>query len=246
MAIPAKETYVNYQQHYHNDALEFDYWRKEKFSPTEIRRNQSVYALCNIEKGAKVLDVGSGRGWFSLYAAKQGADVTALDLSEDNLQKIKAVDPRITTVYGDACDVPIKDTKYDLIVALEVMEHLVNPQAALLNWESLLKPGATLLITVPYKETILYSLCIHCNKKTPYNAHLHSFDKAALIKLLQESGYQITESHLFLHKLLTLLRINEITKRLPFCIWKHLDRLCALLGDKYSFIGIKASLKPSC
>jgi len=234
---------VNYKEHYHNDALEFDYWRKEKFNSNEIRRNQSVYAISNVKKGSKVLDVGSGRGWFSLYAAKQGALVSALDLSEDNLQKIKTTDPRITTIYGDACDVPIQDTKYDLIVALEVMEHLVNPQEALLNWKRLLKPNATLLITVPYKETILYSLCIHCNKKTPYNAHLHSFDKAALKKLLQASGYQITESHLFLHKLLTLLRINEISKRLPFCIWKYLDRLCALFGDKYSFIGIKARLK---
>ena len=91
---------MNYKEHYRLDALEFDYWGADQFSPSETRRNQTVFDLCPVKQGDKVLDIGSGRGWFSMYAAELGAEVTALDLSEDNLKRIKELNPLINTVCG--------------------------------------------------------------------------------------------------------------------------------------------------
>lgn len=234
---------MNYKEHYRIDALEFDYWGKDQLHPTETRRNQTVFELCPLQAGDNVLDVGSGRGWFSLHTAEQGAHVTALDLSEANLQRLKELNPDITTVLADACEYNPADIAFDWVVALEILEHLVEPKAAIQNWKKLLKPNGKLLITVPYKEVLRYTLCIHCNQKTPVNAHLHSFDRESLIKLLNHHGFWVKETRLFSHKLLSHLRVNSFLKPLPYRWWKALDRACRLWGDKYSYLGIVAVLK---
>jgi SAM-dependent methyltransferase len=231
---------MDYREHYRIDAIEFDYWGKDQFSPTETRRNQAVFELVSAGEGCRILDLGSGRGWFSLWAAKQGAEVTALDLSEENLRKIKELNSSVNIVYGDACDVPLTDEKFDWIVALEILEHIVDPKAAVINWLKFLKPGGKLLITVPYKEAIRYTLCVHCNGKTPVNAHLHSFDKDALIKLLNHNGYWVKEKHLFIHKLMVSLRLNNLLRFLPYKYWKFLDKLFRIFGNRYSYLALTA------
>ncbi len=234
---------MDYKEHYLRDAREFDYWGSDQFSAAETRRNQTVFELSALQPGMDVLDVGSGRGWFSLHAAQSGTHVTALDLSPENLEQIKKLNPEIDTVYGDALDIPLKEKKFDLIVALEVLEHLTEPKAAVEGWKKLLKPAGKLLITVPYKESIRYTLCIHCNRKTPINAHLHSFDRDSLYKLLNHHGFWIKQNRLFSHRLMIKLHLNQLTKWLPFGFWKACDRLCRIFGDRYSFLAVTAVLQ---
>lgn len=233
---------MDYKEHYHQDALEFDYFRSDKLTPAEIRRTQYTLSLCPIKPGMRILDVGSGRGWFSLAAAKLGAEVTALDLSEANLARIKEADPRIDTVFGDACAIP-ELGRFDLIVALEVLEHLPEPELALRSILGRLKPEGTLLVTVPYKEVIRYTLCIHCNHKTPINAHLHSFDRQSLSALLVKNGFRVKTVKRFYHRALELFRINQLTRKLPLGIWNCLDRLCGICGDRYSHLAIRAGVR---
>lgn len=234
---------MDYKEHYRQDALVFDYFRSDKLSPAEIRRTQHTLSLGAIRPGMTVLDIGSGRGWFSLAAAKLGAEVTAVDLSAENLKRIKEANPGIETVFGDACELPTLGNKYDLIVALEVMEHLVEPAQALKSLQKYLKPDGILLLTVPYKELIRYSLCVHCNRKTPVNAHLHSFDRENLSALLRQNGFRVKTSERFFHKAMDLLRLNRLTLKLPLGMWRALDRLCGITGDKYLYLAVRAGLK---
>jgi SAM-dependent methyltransferase len=234
---------MNYKEHYRIDAEEFDYWGEDQLSATETRRNETIFRLAQIRAGQSVLDIGSGRGWFSLHAASQGAMVTAMDLSERNLERIRKLDSRISTLFADACESGITDQKYDLIVALEVLEHIVDPALAVNSWKSLLKPQGRMLICVPYKEAIRYSLCIHCNQKTPWNAHLHSFDRYSLGKLLTSHGLRLRSTHLLAHKLLPYFRLDKLCRKLPYYVWQHLDHFCNITGDKYSYMAVICSIK---
>ena len=51
-------------------------------------------------RGKTVLDIGGGPGRYSVWLAKQGYDVTLVDLSENNIalakQKVKIIDPKPT------------------------------------------------------------------------------------------------------------------------------------------------------
>jgi len=234
---------MDYFEHYKLDALEFDYWGEDQFSATEKRRNQAVFELSSIRPVERVLDIGSGRGWFCNYAAKLGANVTALDLSEENLKKIKELNPDVNIIFGDAINPSETDEKYDLIAALEVLEHLTDPKSAVQNWKKLLRENGRLLITVPNKETIRYTLCIHCNRKTPVNAHLHSFSQDSLIKLLNQNGFWVKQTRLFSHKAMGLLHINNLSSRLPYKFWKRLDRFCGIFSRNYSYLACVAVVK---
>lgn len=229
---------MDYKEHYRLDAEVFDYFAPHHYTAIETRRNQATFYFAGISAGQRILDIGSGRGWFSLYAASQGARVTALDLSERNLQQIKALDGRIETMLDDAAEPTKPQDKYDLIVALEVLEHLVDPAKAIANWKKLLKPGGRLLITVPYKEVIRYSLCIHCNQKTPFNAHLHSFDRPAMQSLLSGAGMKVISMKPFCHKLPVHFRLDRLTLRLPYAFWHALDRICGLFSDQYNYLAV--------
>lgn len=60
------------------------------------------------------------------------------------------------------------------MTALEVLEHIPE-------WQDVLRAmlglaNKIVLVTVPYKERIRQTVCIHCGKLTPLYGHLHTYD----------------------------------------------------------------------
>ncbi|RKY97102.1 MAG: hypothetical protein DRQ13_05125, partial [Ignavibacteriae bacterium] len=89
-----------------------------------------------------------------------------------------------------------------------------------------------LIITTPYKEKITYYLCIHCNKKTPINAHLHSFDEIKLEGLYSGDDLEEFNYNTFGNKLLIFLRTYSILQFFPFWFWKLKDNFANLIFKK--------------
>ena len=78
--------------------------------------------------GSKVLEVGAGTGRYSIELAKQGYQVTALELVADNLEVLQhhaAGLQNITAMQGDAIDLhTLADNSFDLVLLLGPMYHL--------------------------------------------------------------------------------------------------------------------------
>lgn len=100
-----------------------------------INKNQSeVDAYVKIAKrySGKILELGSGTGCISLELAKEGYDVTCLEIHRDmvNLHKSKLTEDtknNTTIVLGDMCSFDLND-KFDLIIAPNnVIQHIMNP-----------------------------------------------------------------------------------------------------------------------
>lgn len=103
-----------------------------------------------------------------------------------------------------------------------------------------LKPGGCFIVSTPYRERLQYTLCIHCNKKTPVNAHLHSFDDTALVNMLHKAGFSIERVSKISNKITERLGIPGLTFFLPYSIWRFIDGcFCRLFGNQ-SFIVIRA------
>lgn len=83
-------------------------------------------------EGAQILEVGAGTGRYSIALAREGFNVTALELVESNLEKIKNNSgylKNINALQGDALDLSrFPDNSFDITLVLGPMYHLFSPE----------------------------------------------------------------------------------------------------------------------
>jgi 2-polyprenyl-3-methyl-5-hydroxy-6-metoxy-1,4-benzoquinol methylase len=97
--------------------------------------------------GARVLDIGTAGGAF-LDAAKQyGYDAYGMEPSSDLVARGKARGLKIEQGTIERHD--FEGGSFDMICLWDVIEHLPNPKAALVEIKKLLKPNGILLINYP-------------------------------------------------------------------------------------------------
>jgi len=74
-------------------------------------------------KGKKVLDLGCGKGGYSLNLFKEGANTTSLDITTEYFQNIKGT----KFIIGDATRMPFKSNSFDFVFCSSLIEHIKNP-----------------------------------------------------------------------------------------------------------------------
>jgi len=101
-----------------------------------------------------ILDAGCGQGEFSLRMAELGHSVAAIDLPGESLDraiKLREESAKPWKIVAGSVESPeFLKTSFDVIVSLEVIEHLYRPVTALTNLAKLLKPGGSMILSTPY------------------------------------------------------------------------------------------------
>lgn len=93
----------------------------------------------------RVLDVGCAKGFLVEAFQDIGVDAIGVDISKYVARK-RATDQ---LVLMDATNIGFKPETFDLIVSLELIEHLDNPETFIHETERILKPRGHLFITTP-------------------------------------------------------------------------------------------------
>lgn len=97
--------------------------------------------------GKLVLDLGSGTGYFSNMCAERGAKVLALDWAY-LLCKCATESYGIPAIQGNVLALPFLDRTFDMILNLDVIEHLYEPNVLISEvWRTLVPAGLFLLMT---------------------------------------------------------------------------------------------------
>jgi SAM-dependent methyltransferase len=102
--------------------------------------------------GKRVLDVGTGTGFFLNYYRELGAGaVTGIDITQASIEYLRAKFPDAQLLVADISAESVSiDEKFDVISAMGVLYHIVEEvrfERALQNIASLLKPGGHLFLT---------------------------------------------------------------------------------------------------
>lgn len=109
----------------------------------------------------KVLDVGTGPGFFSILLSQMGHQPTAVDASQGMIERasrnFKDFGYTVPAYVGDAADLhnEVEDS-FEAVVCRDVVWTLPDPQKAYAEWYRILKPGGTLIIfdgNYLYKES---------------------------------------------------------------------------------------------
>ena len=128
-----------------------------------------------------VLDVGAGFG--EVLALLRGLMCyrVACDISRRALEIAKK---RIDDVIVcDAEKLPIRDNSIDLLLCVEVLEHLINPKDLLNEVRRILHPKGKFILTTPNADSKYYK---HDKE------HLHRFNKETLTRLISEARLEVT------------------------------------------------------
>lgn len=142
-----------WKRFYQREAKTYD---AERFSSVggrlfEDLENHFIADMMAPVKGQSVLDVATGTGRIAVHLAKQGAHVTALDLTPEMMheakQKARAARVKVRFVEGNALRLPFKDESFDAVVSIRFL-HLLSrkdEQAVLREMARVLKPGGVLV-----------------------------------------------------------------------------------------------------
>jgi SAM-dependent methyltransferase len=126
----------------------------------------------HIQPGDRALDVGCGAGRHAFELFRRGARVVALDQSEDDVAGVGRMfgamreageyieGGQALAIRGDAYRLPFPDGAFDIVVISEVLEHIPDDRSAIAEVNRVLRPGGTLVVTVPrwWPERVCWAL----------------------------------------------------------------------------------------
>ncbi len=112
--------------------------------------NKWLFEMSSKHLGEKILEIGSGIGNFTEMLAKNH-DVTATDINKDYLRILKSDIKNADSGFGDLekNDFFFKTTKFNSIIAFNVLEHIRGDRKAIRNAFNLLKKNGKLIVIVP-------------------------------------------------------------------------------------------------
>jgi ubiquinone/menaquinone biosynthesis C-methylase UbiE len=113
-----------------------------------IRRRFEALKGITSFKGKTILDVGCGFGAYSLVAESYGASMSVgIDINCEYIKKSALG----SAVLADAHALPFRDSCFDIVLMVEVLEHLHAKMEVLKEVKRVLRRGGYLLLTVPNK-----------------------------------------------------------------------------------------------
>src|SRR5579875_3044621 len=120
-----------------------------EYGTQAYQRWEEALAAVLPDPPARVLDVASGTGYLALAASGLGHHVTAIDLSPQMLEELRAhaVDRGLTvdSRLGDAVQPDFPPASFDVVTSRHFLWTLREPGKAMANWHTLLRPGGRLL-----------------------------------------------------------------------------------------------------
>ncbi len=158
-------------------------------APRYLLRRYCVRKLIGTRDSGSVLDIGCGAGDLSYTLSKIGFSVTGIDFSEAAIAACKlrfaesvAAD-RLSFRKDDLFRI---DETFDIIVMMEVLEHIEDDLSAMKAVHNLLSPGGTVLLSVPANSHWYGAY-------DRYVGHIRRYDRPDLESVFTRAGFDVQQ-----------------------------------------------------
>lgn len=153
-------------------------------APTYVLRRRRVLKLLSSCRPGRVVEVGSGAGAMLADLSRLGFRCDALESSAQarELARIVNADDERVAIHDAAPD--DWDGVFDTVLAMEVLEHIEDDSAALRSWSAWLRPGGTLLLSVPAHPRMW-------NASDVWAGHYRRYTRDGLRQVVEAAGFAI-------------------------------------------------------
>ena len=152
------------------------------------------------DRDSKVLEVGAGTGRYSVALAKEGMDVTAVELVESNLRTLRENSrglDNLRACQGDATDLAaFPDDSFDVTLVLGPMYHLYEPEEvsrAIDEAVRVTRPGGVLLFAFISVYAVMYANYLYGNWAFGQEENFTPDYRVRHYKEQLFTGYDVTE-----------------------------------------------------
>jgi SAM-dependent methyltransferase len=110
--------------------------------------------------GKSVLDYGCGHGYVLAHYARNGADVSGLDVTQRAVELSRARFDLLGLtglfVRNEGSEVPFETNSFDIVCSMGVLHHIPDPQPVVAELARVLKPGGQLIVMVYNRNSFRY------------------------------------------------------------------------------------------
>lgn len=124
--------------------------RKDLESMTHCVWEKELDSYIGNARNLRILDIGTGSGFFAAIMARKGHRVTGIDLSSEMLKEARSLAQslhlEIEFLQMDSEKLEWEDESFDIVMSRNVMWTLENPEGAYREWLRVLKKGGKLIV----------------------------------------------------------------------------------------------------
>ncbi len=148
-----------------------------------------------------VLDAGCGTGAFAASLAATGVRVVAVDaeVPSEITAAVQYARARLTAL-------PFAEAAFDVALMLDVLEHLDAEKPALVEIARVLRPGGTLIATVPALEALW-------GPRDELAGHARRYELDSLRDAIESAGFEVDRIGFWAATTLPLLRVSRAVAR---------------------------------
>ena len=139
-----------------------------------------------------ILEAGCGEGILleKLLKKYPHSEVSGLDIDEENITICRKYN--LPVIAGDLTDIPWEDQYFDVITLIEVIEHLPEPEKAIMELSRILKQGGRLIVLFPNdlafkiaRISTLYWLEAFAD-----SGHIRQYHPRSVKRMAEKAGFQ--------------------------------------------------------
>lgn len=150
--------------------------------------------------GKRLIDIGCGNGSVTALLGSVGFDALGVDPAQDGVRQSKKAHPELQFHIGSVYDdLAVRFGTFDVIVCLEVVEHLYSPHLLPVTMRRLLQPNGIVVLSTPYHGYIK-NVAVSIAGKWDFHhdpllehGHIKFWSKTTLTNLMAANGFQLDE-----------------------------------------------------